>query len=273
MKYFFTNHPTPNLCGKLTLVFLCAALLLLPGCSVFKDIKSMFSDDDSEMVQAGPEALAIEGLDEFTHAEYSSALKIFREIQERFPFSSYSLMAELKSADCQYYLGHYTEAISAYEDFAKNHPTNEAIPYIYFQIGMCHFRQIDTIDRDPGSATDAETAFEKLVRLYPASPYTEEARARIKDCRDFLAGHELYVARFYMKTEKTEQSITRLEYLLDNYPDSSVAPEAQELLTQLQAGTPPKSKWRDWIPEIGLPDWSIFSDFGRISPNQPSSSK
>ena len=272
MKYFLTNHPTCNLCGKLTLLFLCAALLLLPGCSIFKDIKSMFSDE-SETVQAGPEALAINGLDEFTHAEYSSALKIFQEIQERFPFSSYSLMAELKSADCHYYLGHYTEAITAYEDFAKNHPTNEATPYIYFQIGMCHFRKVDTIDRDPGSATDAETAFEKLIRLYPTSPYTEEAKARIKDCRDFLAGHELYVARFYMKTEKVEQSITRLEYLLDNYPDSSVAPQAQELLAQLQAGTPPKGKWRDWIPEIGLPDWSIFGDFGRISPDQPSSSK
>jgi len=273
MKYFLPNHPMRNLCGKLTLLCLGAALLLLPGCSVFKDIKSMFSDDDSEMVQAGPEALAIEGLDEFTHGEYTSALKIFREIQERFPFSSYSLMAELKAADCHYHLGHYSEAISAYEDFAKNHPTNEAIPYIYFQIGMCHFNKMDTIDRDPGSATDAEAAFNKLIRLYPASPYTEEAKAKIKAARDFLASHEIYVARFYMKTEKMEQSMARLQYVLDNYPDTSVAPEAQELLAQLEAGKPPKSRWRDWIPEIGLPDWSIFGDFGRVSPNQPSSSK
>jgi outer membrane protein assembly factor BamD len=267
MKYFLTNHPMCNLCGKLTLVFLCAALLLLPGCSVFKDIKSMFSDD-SDTVQAGPEALAMEGLDEFTHGKYTSALKIFREIQERFPFSRFSLMAELKSADCHFYLGHYNEAISAYEDFAKNHPTNEAIPYIHFQIGMCHFNKIDTIDRDPGSALDAESAFNKLIRLYPASPYTEEAKAKIKAARNFLAGHEIYVARFYMKTEKTEQSIARLQFLLDNYPDSSVAPEAEELLAQLQAGKPPKSKWRDWIPEIGLPDWSIFGDFGKVTPEQ-----
>ncbi len=264
MNSLVTNSSAQNLFGKFAVFYLCAALLFLPGCSVFKDFKSMFTDDSSE-IQAGPEALAMEGLDDFGHGNYSSALKVFREIQERFPFSSYSLMAELKAADCHYYLGHFSDAISAYEDFAKNHPTNEAMPYIYFQIGMCHYSKMDTIDRDPGSAYDAEAAFSKLLRLYPNSPYTEEAKTKIKDARDFLAGHEMYVAKFYMKTEKREQSMARLQYLLDTYPDSSVAPEAQQLLALLQAGETPKGKWRDWIPEIGLPDWSIFGDFGKIS--------
>lgn len=253
--------------STLILVLAGAALLFLPGCSVYHDIKSMFGDDQE--VQTNPEVLAMEGLDEFSHGEYSSALKIFGEIQERFPFSRFSLMAELKSADCHYYLAHYGEAISAYEEFTKNHPTNEAIPYVFFQIAMCHYNQMDTIDRDPGSAIDAEAAFQKLLRLYPVSPYTEEAKTKIRAARDFLASHELYVATFYMKTEKIEQSKARLQFLLDNYPDSSIAPEAEKILAQLEAGEPPKSKWRDWIPEIGLPDWSVFGDFGKVSTTTP----
>ncbi|MBI5556702.1 MAG: outer membrane protein assembly factor BamD [Deltaproteobacteria bacterium] len=268
MKHFATNLPMQKLRQPLVIALLGAALFFLSGCSVYHDIKSIFTGD-SDPVQASPETLAMDALEEFNHGQYSDALKLFNEIEERFPFSRFSLMAELKSADCHYYLGHYTEAISAYEDFAKNHPTNEAMPYVLFQVGMCHFNQMDTIDRDPGSAIEAEIAFNKLVRLYPASPYTEEAKGKISATRNFLAEHELYVARFYIKMDKLEQSMARLQYLLDNYPDTSVAPEAAMLLTGLQAGEKPKGKWRDWIPEIGLPDWTMFKDFGKVTPQAP----
>lgn len=249
---------TTNIIPLLTLA---AVLIFLPGCSALNDIKSMFGNDTTPIEQ-GPEAMAMEAMDEFNHAQYNVALKKFGEIQERFPFSRFSLMAELKSADCHFYLQHYIEAISSYHEFERSHPTNEAIPYVLFQIGMSHYQQIDTIDRDPGAALDAEIAFGKLLRLYGQSPYTEEAKARIRAARDFLANHEMYVASFYMKTQKYKQSIGRLEYLLDNYPETTVAVEAGELLAMLKAGNPPKSKWRDWIPEIGLPDWQLFKDLG-----------
>ncbi len=246
--------------NTLILLSLGAILVFLPGCSSFNDIKSMFGFDSGSPIEQGPDAMAMDALDAFNHAEYTTALKKFGEIQERFPFSRFSLMAELKSADCHYYLKHYIEAINSYREFERSHPTNEAIPYVLFQIGMSYYDQIDTIDRDPGAALDAEIALGKLVRLYPQSPYTEEAKARIRAARDFLANHEMYVASFYIKTGKYKQSIGRLEYLLDNYPETTVAPEAGQLLAMLNAGNPPKSKWRDWIPEIGLPDWQLFKE-------------
>ena len=260
MKLILRNHPLALWPKRLLLLFVCAALLVLPGCSVYRDIRSMFSDGDT--VQASPESLAMDAMDEFNNGQYSSALKLFGEIQERFPFSRFSLMAELKTSDCHYHLGHYGEAIAAYEEFSKNHPTNEALPYVLYQIGMCYYKQIDTIDRDPGHAIDAENAFNKLLKVYPVSPYTEETKAKIRIVRDFLAGHEMYVAAFYIKTEKFEQSKARLHYIMDNYPDSSVAPEAENLLAQLESGQSIKGSWRDWIPEIGLPDWATFKDFG-----------
>jgi outer membrane protein assembly factor BamD len=249
---------------KVKLYLLSALLFILPvlsGCAVVDGIKNMFADDSASTVST-PDSIAMDALDKFNHGKYSSALEIFTEIMERYPFSRYSLMAELKSADCHYNLKHFSEAAALYEDFEKNHPTNEAIPYVLFQVGMCHYNKIDTVDRDPGSAINAEAAFARLLRVHPDSPYTNEARARIRAARDFLANHEMYVASFYIKTKKYKQSAGRLQYLLDNYPDSTIAPEATTLLSLLEAGTPPRSTWRDWIPEIGLPDWSIFESFG-----------
>ncbi|MFZ5763962.1 MAG: outer membrane protein assembly factor BamD [Thermodesulfobacteriota bacterium] len=267
MKSIARHHRILSWPPRLLLLLCASLLILLPGCSVYRDIASMFSDGDT--VQAAPESLAMDAMDEFNRGEYSSALKLFEEIQERFPFSRFSLMAELKSADCHYHLGHYGEAIVSYEGFAKNHPTNEALPYVLFQLGMCYYMQIDTIDRDPGHAFDAQNAFSKLLTMYPQSPYTEEAKAKIRVVRDFLAGHEMYVATFYLKTNKIEQSKARLRYLLDNYPDSAEAPHAQEILAKLEAGQPIESSWLDWIPEIGLPDWATFQGFGSSSTPAP----
>ncbi len=208
-----------------------------------------------------PEAVKYEAMEAFNSGRYVTALKHFSNLTDRFPFSQYSLMAELKSADCHYYLNHYTEAIAAYQAFEQSHPTNEAVPYTMFQVGMSHYNQLDTIDRDPASATHAINAFNKLIRSYPQSSYREEARSRIKAARNFLANHEMYVARFYIKTNKLQQATSRLEYLLDHYPDSTVVTEAEETLALLKTGTKPAGSWTDWLPDFGMPEWEDLTSY------------
>lgn len=202
--------------------------------------------------------VASEAIEEYGQGQYTTALKLFEELMDRFPFSKYSLMAELKIGDCHYYLGQFTEAIEAYDSFRTNHPANEANAYALFQVAMCHYNQIDSIDRDPSGAHSAISTFSRLIRSYPQSPYTEEARARTAAARNFLANHEMYVASFYLKTDRFHQAAGRLQYLVDNYPETSVAKEAEELLALLMEGRTPPGSWKDWLPEIGLPDWRDF---------------
>ncbi len=226
-------------------------LSLLSGCAWFGDEPPRPADE-----------VASEAIMEYGDGQYTTALRLFEELMDRFPFSRYSLMAELKIADCHYYLGQYTEAITAYKSFQANHPSNEANAYAMFQVAMCHYKHIDTIDRDPAGAYDAIAVFSKLIRTYPASPYIEEAQARIKAAQNFLANHELYVAQFYLKTDKLHQAAGRLRFLVDNYPDSSAAPEAERILALLMEGRKPLGSWKDWVPEIGLPDWETFKTVG-----------
>lgn len=230
-------------------LLLCLALGSFSGCATLKQWID-FTSDTSEAESA--EKLAREGREDFDYGRYNTALETFTELQEQYPFSRYSLLAELKIADSNYYLKRYEEARVLYEEFEKNHPTNEAIPYVMFQIGMSHFQQIDTIDRDPAGAAEAIQAFSRLLRTFPQSPYTEEATAKIRDARDFLSAHELYVAKFYLRTGEHEQAASRLEYLLVNFPETEAAPEARELLAAIQAGDPPGRPWHSWIPLPGF---------------------
>lgn len=236
-----------------------ASIVLLVLLTLTTSSCSWFGGED---LPPAAEYVAQDAMDDFNSGQYSSALKGFEILMDRFPFSQYSLMAELKTADCQFYLGQYTEAITSYQEFEQNHPTNEAVPYTQFQIGMSYYKQLTTIDRDPSAAQLAISTFSRLIRTYPTSPYIDEARARIVAAENFLANHELYVANFFIKTDKLKQAATRLEYLLDNYPEASATGTAEEILAILKSGKKPPGSWTDWIPELGMPDWETFKNIG-----------
>ncbi len=161
---------------------------------------------------------------------YEAAEQALKEIRDRFPESPYALWAELKLADCKFFAGEFLEAAALYEEFEKLHPTNEAIPYVIYQIGTSYFRLMLPPDRDQTYAKKAIEAYERLLRLYPDSPYTLEAKRRIRVARERLASHELYVARYYFRTKRYRGAYARLYYLLTNYPDTQAAYEASKLV-------------------------------------------
>ena len=221
-------------------------------------------NNSGDAEQDAPELLAMEGMDEFNQGNYRQALEIFQDLKERYPFSSVGVLAELKAADSTYYLRRYDEAHALYQEFENNHPTNEAIPYVLYQMGMSHYQRIDTIDRDPAHARNAIAAFTRLNRAFPDSPYTEESEARIMAARDFMARHEMFVANFYVRTKEYDQAKKRLNYLLETYPESAVIPKAEGLLAAIEAGEPPTRSLKDWLPGFALGDWRDF--LGGLSP-------
>jgi outer membrane protein assembly factor BamD len=235
---------------------LLTLLLLQTGCARFKQMFSYLNPGGEKPETA--EGLVQQGMYDFNHGKYQSSLNIFEKLKERYPFSQYSLLAELKTADSQYFLKNYQEGAQLYKEFEERHPSNEAIPYVMFQIGMCSYQQIDTIDRDISGAVNAIQAFSRLLKSFPVSPYTEEAQARVKAATNFLANHEFYVANFYVRTRSYKEAEARLAYLVSTYPDCDVVPKARTLLAALQAGKPPKRSLASWLPSFSLPDWRIF---------------
>ena len=242
---------SPSDYKRLLLILLLLTATSLSGCSTFKGIFSSFSFGETEDPKSlPPETLIVQGMDAYNLGNYSEAIKSFKTILDEHPFSSQAMLAELKTADAHYYDKKYPEAKALYKVFEEHHPTNEATPYVMFQIGMCDFSRTDRIDRDVSGPQDAIKSFNRLLHAYPQSPYAKEAKARIKDAKDFLVNHEYLVAVFYVRTNHYEEAKHRLKYLLAMYPDSSMAPQAKTLLEQLQAGKPPAWGMRKWLPEF-----------------------
>jgi outer membrane protein assembly factor BamD len=265
-------------CNLLTPLLTLLLLFSFSGCADFKKTFNFTSIDEegNEVIGADinlpAKDLLVKGMDDYNVGKYYTAVEFFNDILNRFPFSPEATLAELKAADCSYYLEHYVEALLLYEEFENRHPTNESIPYVMYQKAMCNYKQIDRVDRDSAGAIKSIELFNQLVKAYPDSPYTNEAKTRIKTATEFLANHEYFVVEYYVRTEKYDQAIVRLKYLLVMYPESNIAAKAQQLLTRIEAGDPPRSRLASWFPKLSLPSWTLMgrsdTEDNTINPTQ-----
>lgn len=250
---------SPAFFSRTLMITLLSATLMalsLSGCATMQSWFGM----GGEEIQIPADSLAIKGMDAYDVGNYHEAAKHFKEILDKYPFSPQAMLAELKGADCNYFMENYAEALVLYQKFEEQHPTNEAIPYVMYQIAMCSYQQIDTIDRDTSGATKAIRDFTKLIKAYPESPYTDEAKARIKAANEFLVNHEYLVVEFYLRTDKELDAKTRLTYLINTYPDASITPKAKALLAKIEAGENLGFNLSAWFSGLAkLPDWHIFS--------------
>ncbi len=245
------------------IAIICSLLFALGGCATFDGMFDKIAFGNGANETTGQEAAAIlivTGMEAYNEGNYYRALQAFNHILENYPFSSEAMLAQLKAADSHFHRGEYMEAKLLYQQFEERYPTNEAIPYIMFQVGRCDFRMVDRIDRDISGARDSIRSFSRLLRAYPDSPYTSEAKAYIELARNFLVNHEYLVAVFYVRTRQYEQAEHRLRYLLNMYPDSTIAPMAKELLERLEAGEPPEWGIRRWLPRLTMPDLKFWSN-------------
>lgn len=247
------SHNTRSFHGykRLILILLTLAATTLSGCSTFDGMfnKLSFGEDDDPK-SLPPETLIVQGMDAYNVGNYNEAVKNFKTILDEHPFSAQAMLAELKAADAHYYNKQYAEAKTLYKAFEERHPTNEAIPYVMFQIGMCDYSRSDRIDRDVSGPQEAIKSFTRLINAYPQSPYAKEAKAKIIDSKEFLVNHEYLVAVFYVRTDRHEEAKHRLKYLLAMYPDSNLAPQAKALLDHLEAGNAPSWGMSRWLPDF-----------------------
>ena len=142
----------------------------------------------------------------------------FQEVRDKFPLSQYAILAELRLADLHYFKSEFVEAVHYYEEFKRLHPSNPHVPYSIFQLGMCYFKQIESIDRDQTPAKKAANYFEYLIDHNPTSPFTGKAMGKLTICRKKIFEHDLYIGNFYYKTKKYWAAKERFLRILTKYP-------------------------------------------------------
>jgi outer membrane protein assembly factor BamD len=173
-----------------------------------------------------PEKLWEQGEEAFNDGAYELAVDNYKALLDQHPFDARAEEAELKIAQSHYLAERYPEAIAAFGDFERMHPTSPNLPFIEYHLGMSYLAQASTSDRDQEPHRNALTYFRNLTDRFPASPYAEKSQLRMRECREALARHEADIATYYLRQGSLRAAESRLRGLLVQYPETDASAQA-----------------------------------------------
>lgn len=155
----------------------------------------------------------------FESRRYPEAIESYEKVREIFYSPEMNMLAELKIAEAHFLSKQYLEAAVAYEEFLKQHPSYPQMDQVLYQLGMSYYKQKLSIDRDQTAARNALATFNTLLEAYPDFPEASDIKVLRLECLDDLVAHEIYVGEFYLKTDKYDAAIRRLQGVSELYPD------------------------------------------------------
>jgi outer membrane protein assembly factor BamD len=157
----------------------------------------------------------------------------FDEVERQHPYSVWARRAQLMSAYSHYMSRNYDDAILASDRFLQLHPGNVSAPYAYYLKAVSYYNQIVDVGRDQDLTFKARDALVELIRRYPESTYSQDARLKLDLTNDHLAGKEMNVGRYYLHREEYLAALGRFQHVANKYETSSHVPEALHRLVEV----------------------------------------
>lgn len=191
-----------------------------------------------------PERFYQEGKEKMEAGNWGEAIKLFEQLESRYPYGRYTEQAQLEIAYAQYKDDEAALALAAADRFIRLHPTHPNVDYAYYLKGIINFRgekslvhallgyDEDMWDRDPKGARDSYNAFRELVERFPQSRYAKDAADRMRYLLDAQARYETHIAQFYLDRGAYVAAANRAKYALENYPRTPAIEDALGIQAQ-----------------------------------------
>jgi outer membrane protein assembly factor BamD len=193
-------------------VTLAVSIFTLSACGIIDMVYLPPAEDTAqEIFEAANDAMS--------EKNYVRAVELYNKLRDTYPFSPYTVEAELSLADAYFLDEDYVLAAEAYKDYESLHPRHETIPYVLYQTGMALMKQFHSIDKAPTELQESYEYFNRLRQSYPDSIYVQSAGEHMLACRRLMAEHELYVADVFWHMGKYGTAWRRYEYVIENFKD------------------------------------------------------
>ena len=161
------------------------------------------------------------------------AAKKFREAESLMPQSEWAAKASLMAGYADYSRNSYSSSIFGLERYIRDYPADKNITYAHYLIAICYFEQILDEKKDLKPLLLAKEKFEFILKNFPNTDYATDAHFKLDLIIDQLAAKEMYIARYYMKTEKWIPAINRLKVVVEKYDKTVFIEEALHRLVEV----------------------------------------
>ena len=161
------------------------------------------------------------------------AAKKFLEAELLFPQSDWAPRSALMASYSYYMQNYYAEAIANLERYLKTYPTDKNLSYAHYLIAMCYYETIEDEKRDSAPLIKAKNKFKYVVKNYPNTDFTLDAKFKLGLIEDVIASKEMYLGRHYIKKGKWIAAINRFQTVIKEYDQTVFVEEALHRLVEI----------------------------------------
>jgi outer membrane protein assembly factor BamD len=196
-----------------------ALLLTLAGTGCGKKVpvaKSNLVERDRDLYLNAMQALK--------KSRFIQARLLLQTLLETYENSEYSAQAKYAYAESFYRESGHGNLISAESEFRKFltfFPDHELSDDAQMMVAMTHVRQLERPDRDNTEAQLAEFELNEMIKTWPDSPLSEEAKEKLRGVQEILAEGILGPAKQYYLRRAYPAVLDRCADILKKYPDFS----------------------------------------------------
>ena len=217
---------------KKRILILLIFIFFITGC--VKKIKKRLEDKPVVTYIEKPAELLLQDANKYLRQQnYSLAAQTFEEIDKQHPYSNVAKKSKIMAAYSYYMNKEYSDSIFAIDRFISLHPADRSLmPYVLYLKGLCHFDRIDNVDLDQDPSINSKKIFEELVKKFPNSIYSKDAKKKILVANDQIAAKEMNIGRYYQEKNRHLAAIDRFKVVVNDFNTTAQTPEALYRLTE-----------------------------------------
>ena len=209
------------------LIYSCLIIFLIVSCSK-KEVELNIPPGKEKSFE-----IYKEGVEAIEKGDWFYASKKFAEAELILPNIEFSAKASLMSSYCLYQINFYPEALSSLERFVNQYPADKNIAYAHYLMAMVLYEQILDEKKDINPLLKSKKKIIYFLDNFPETEYSLDLRFKMDLINNQLAAKELYIAKYYIETQKWIPAINRLKNIVKNYSETVFIEEALHRLVEV----------------------------------------
>jgi outer membrane protein assembly factor BamD len=202
-------------------------ILLLVSCSKKEPEINIPADQDKSF------EIYKEAVEAMNRGDYFYASKKFSEAEPIMTKIEFSAKASLMSSYCLYLINFYPEATANLERFINQYPADKNVAYAHYLIAIVLYEQILDEKKDINPLIQSKEKIEFFLKNFPDTEYALDLKFKMDLINNQLAAKEMYVAKYYIATQKWIPAINRLKIIVEDFSETVFIEEALHRLVEV----------------------------------------
>ncbi len=207
--------------------FVIIIIFAFTNCAKEKEISTK-PPDEKEAIKIYKDAM-----EAMNKGQYYFAAQKFTEAENIMPVIEQSAKAAVMSGFCYYSISFYEEAVIIFDDYLRKYPADKNVPYVNYLKALSFYEQILDEEKDIRPLLKSQQLINEYIKKNPDTDYSLDLKFKLGLIKNQLAAKEIYVAKYYIKTQKWIPAINRLKNVVNNYEETIFIEEALHRLVEI----------------------------------------